>query len=69
MVLNLFAQFCQVEHCLFETKIITKRQELDVVIEEMNMLKKLAAGNESTRNQAQVFKRRWLNAYSIHGRK
>ena len=69
MVLNLFGQFCQVEHCLFETKVITKRQGLDVVLDEMSTLKKLAAVDESTRNQAQTFKQRWLNAYSIHGRK
>ncbi len=71
LVLNLFSQLCQVEHCLFEPRFesISESLSLEHLIRKFEAIKICIGNNELTRNQAHMFKRQWLQAYSIHGRK
>jgi len=70
LVINLFTQLCQVEHCLFEEKFSNpKWKQLDFIIFKLNEMKKAIQSGQLTRNQAKIFKKNWLKAYSIHGRK
>ena len=73
LVLNLFTQLCQVEHCLFEPKTNLKNKEqnadLNDLLDNLKEIKSLIPNDDLTRNSARMLKRRWLKAYSIHGRK
>ena len=71
LVINLFTQLCQVEHCLYESRFIknTKWMNLDFLLKQLSDMKASLCTNELNRNRAHMFKRTWLKAYSIHGRK
>ena len=70
LVINLFTQLCQVEHCLFEEKFSNpKWKELQFIIFNLDEIKQSIHSGQLTRNQAKMFKKNWLKAYSIHGRK
>ena len=71
LVLNLFPQLCQVEHFLFETKSTSnsKQINLDSILKFLEEVRRAILEKEFTRNQANMFKRHWFKAYSIHGRK
>ena len=70
LVMNLFSQLCQVEHCLFESKLInSKWRNFDYLERKLTELKVSITEKKLTRNQGIIFKRIWLKAYSFHGRK
>lgn len=58
------------EHCLFEANFSnSKWNELDYLISKLSEMKRSINNGELNRNQAKIFKKNWLKAYSLHGRK